>query len=151
MTEYEKMKIPELRASGMGYKAIANVLGLSRDAVRGFCRKYGLTGNAEVMQKNIELKVKNGILCLNCSRPIESKNHGRKRKFCCDECRRQWWKHNTDKINRRKSAMYQSECSCCHKQFISYGNRHRKYCSHKCYINDRFKKTAHGNHEPILS
>ena len=52
MTEYEKMKIPELRASGMGYKAIANVLGLSRDAVRGFCRKYGLNGNAEVMQKN---------------------------------------------------------------------------------------------------
>lgn len=48
MTEYEKMKIPELRASGMGYKAIANVLGLSRDAVRGFCRKYGLNGNAEV-------------------------------------------------------------------------------------------------------
>ncbi len=39
MTEYEKMKIPELRASGMGYKAIAYVLGLSRDAVRGFLQK----------------------------------------------------------------------------------------------------------------
>ena len=21
---------------------------------------------------------------------------------------------------------------------ISYGNKHRKYCSHACYINDRF-------------
>lgn len=144
MTEYEKMKIPELRAIGMGYKTIANVLGLSRDAVRGFCRKYGLNGNAEVMQKNMELKVKNGVLCLNCSKPIESKSHGRKRKFCCDWCRREWWKQNADKINRGSDAMYQCECSYCHKQFTSYGNRHRKYCSHKCYIDSRFGGTENG-------
>ena len=42
MTEYEKMKIPELRASGMGYKAIANVLGLSRDAVERILQKVWL-------------------------------------------------------------------------------------------------------------
>lgn len=104
MTEYEKMKIPKLRASGMGYKAIANVLGLSRDAVRGFCKKYGLNENAEVMQRNLELKVKNGVLCLNCSKPLESKHHGRKRKLCCDWCRREWWKQNADKINRGSNA-----------------------------------------------
>ena len=57
MTEYEKTKIPELRASGMGYKAIANVLGLSRDAVRGFCRKYGLNGNAEVTGSRYNLNI----------------------------------------------------------------------------------------------
>ena len=29
-------------------------------------------------------------------------------------------------------------CKQCGKKFTSYGNRNRKYCSHKCYIYHRF-------------
>lgn len=56
MTEEQKKKIKELRLEGLGYKAIANILGLSRDAVRGFCKRYELTGNATVVALNMQVK-----------------------------------------------------------------------------------------------
>ncbi|WP_252231890.1 hypothetical protein [Clostridium sp. ZBS15] len=38
----QKEKIRELRLKDMGYKAIASIIGLSRDSVRGFCRRNGI-------------------------------------------------------------------------------------------------------------
>lgn len=35
-------------------------------------------------------------------------------------------------------ANYECICEYCGKTFLSYGNKNRKYCSHSCYINDRF-------------
>jgi len=29
-------------------------------------------------------------------------------------------------------------CARCGKEFTSYGNKNRKYCSHDCYIKARF-------------
>ena len=29
-------------------------------------------------------------------------------------------------------------CKNCGVMFTVYGNKHRKYCCHECYINDRF-------------
>lgn len=147
MTDYQKNKIPELRSSGMGYKAIANVLGLSRDVVRSFCKKYGLEGNAAVIRENIELRVKNGVLCACCSKPLKQPKTGRKRKFCSEECRRAWWKKNTDKHGRRDTALYKSDCAYCGITFESYGNKSRKYCCHECYIKDRFDKKENGSCE----
>ena len=45
MTEYQKAKIHELRFKGLGYRAIGNVLGLSRDAVRAYCKSNGMDGD----------------------------------------------------------------------------------------------------------
>lgn len=62
---------------------------------------------------------------------------GRKEKrFCSDKCRNKWWNTHLDKVNRR--ANYDFVCAYCKKPFISYGNKNRKYCSHECYIADRF-------------
>lgn len=144
MTEYQRNKIPELRKNGMGYKAIANVLGLSRDIVRGFCKKYGLEGDAILVQKNIEVHVKNGILCPYCSKPLTQPKLGRKKRFCCDECRRAWWKENQSELSRKDTAFYSAVCTCCGKEFRSYGNKSRKYCSHECYIKDRFGGNQNG-------
>lgn len=146
MTEYQKQKIPQLRSTGMGYKAIANVLGLTRDVVRGFCKKYGLEGNGMVIKQNIETKISKGILCANCSKPVTQPKSGRQRRFCSDECRRTWWKVNTDKRKPKDTALYHFKCVCCNKTFESYGNQKRKYCSHECYIKDRFKQkeNTHG-------
>ena len=77
MTDYQKNKIAEFRRQGMGYKAIANVLGLPRDNVRGFCKRCGLDGNAAVIQKNIDLKISAGFLCGFCSKPIKQPQRGR--------------------------------------------------------------------------
>lgn len=36
------------------------------------------------------------------------------------------------------SVVRKMECPCCHETFIVYGNGQRKYCSHTCYVKDRF-------------
>jgi hypothetical protein len=47
-----------------------------------------------------------------------------------------WWKEHPERLNRK--AVYGLVCAGCGKPFESYGNRYRKYCSHDCYIKDRF-------------
>ena len=42
LTDAEKAAIKDLRAAGLGYKAIAEKLSLSRDTVRSFCARNGL-------------------------------------------------------------------------------------------------------------
>lgn len=144
MTEYQKSKIYDLRFKGMGYKAISNVLGLSRDTVRAFCKKYGLEGDGVVSKENYELKKENGVLCVCCGTPLRQTSHGRKRRFCSDECRRKWWKENADMGSRKETAVYKLVCAFCNTEFESYGNKNRKYCCHKCYIKDRFGGEING-------
>ena len=140
MNELQKAEITRLRKQGEGYRIIANNLGLSRDIVRNFCKKHGLDGLGTEVTKNIELKQQAGILCSYCNKPLKQHKHGRQRRFCSDECRRAWWKENADKGNRKETAMYKAKCAYCGTEFESYGNKNRKYCSHDCYINDRFGK-----------
>jgi DNA-binding CsgD family transcriptional regulator len=52
MTEIEKHQIHDLRLKGIGYKAIAVVLGKSRDSVRGYCIRNGLDGDSKVVALN---------------------------------------------------------------------------------------------------
>ena len=42
LTDAEKAAIKDLRAAGLGYKAIAEKLSLSRETVRSFCARNGL-------------------------------------------------------------------------------------------------------------
>lgn len=44
MTDEQRQKIEELRWQGLGYKAIAKKLELTRDDVRNYCRRRGLMG-----------------------------------------------------------------------------------------------------------
>lgn len=88
MTDEQKKKIQELRLEGLGYKAIANVVGVSRDAVRGHCKRYELTGNATVVALNMQVKKQKNVVCLYCEKPLKHKAKGRIRKFCSDSCRR---------------------------------------------------------------
>ncbi len=39
----------------------------------------------------------------------------------------------------------QFTCACCGRYFTAYGNNHRKYCSHGCYIAGRFGKKCGRN------
>ena len=76
--------------------------------------------------------------CDNCGAVIQQ-NTGRKpQRFCCSECRNQWWNEHPDQVNRK--AYYEITCQHCGKITTVYGNKHRKYCSHECYIADRFGK-----------
>lgn len=140
MTEFEKQQIQELRLKGTGYKAISVVLGISRDVVRGYCKRNGLDGDAKVVSLNIEEKKNNNLICSCCNKELKQSGRGRTRRFCSEECRRKWWVQNQDKRNRKEVSVYKYQCPNCGNEFSCYGNKRRKYCSHDCYIKSRFWK-----------
>jgi len=130
MSPNQKEDIHKLRLQGLGYKAIAGELLLTVDTVKGYCKRHHLNGQVEVATSS--------GLCLQCKKPIRQKKRGRTKKFCCDGCRYTWWNENQDKHSKKDAAIYHYTCQRCNKQFSSYGNKLRKYCSHDCYIKLRF-------------
>jgi len=127
-----------MRIKGEGYRSIASHLGLTRDTVRNFCRQNSLSGYAAVVAINVQEQIETGYACMFCGKKIIQHKSGRRKKFCSDICRREWWKRHPEKVDKKDSAIYKVTCSRCGKEFESYGNENRKYCSHNCYIKDRF-------------
>lgn len=141
MTESQKRQIYAMRLNGSGYKAIASALGLGRDKVRNYCKRYGLDGAAEELKVKADEKKERHTLCAQCGKPVVQSKTGRARRFCCDGCRRLWWRDNGDKRKPKAGAFYQFTCAACGRAFESYGNRARKYCCHECYIKARFERS----------
>lgn len=129
MTDNQKQQIKILRESGESYAQISKMTGLPVNSIKTYCRRNNLT-NANTEKDNKPSK------CRYCGKPIEQILGRKEKKFCSDKCRMLWWNSHADQVNRK--ANYSCTCGFCGKQFISYGNKHRKYCSHSCYINDRF-------------
>ena len=138
MTEEQKRQIVKMRKDGDGYKTIATAVGLSRDAVRTFCKKRHMAGFGEAFVLNDKEKADEYKRCLNCYGYIRQPKKGRHKKFCSEKCRREWWKTHPEEINKKETAIYKLKCAHCDGDFISYGNKYRKYCSHNCYIHQRF-------------
>ena len=136
MTEEQKKQIVDLRGDGYGYVRIAQALGISENTVKSFCRRKRLTGKATAARIRPS-SVKDGKhFCLCCGKEV-AQNAGRKeKKFCSDRCRNKWWNSHLDQVNRK--ANYEFVCPQCKKHFTAYGNAGRKYCSHECYIANRF-------------
>ena len=132
MNEVESLQIHNLRLKGTGYKAIAALLGISRDSVRGFCKRRELEGDSKVEPEN------NNPFCPCCGQVITKKARGRTRRFCSDNCRQKWWADNYDARNKKPEAIYKYSCLTCGKEFIAYGDKYRKYCSPDCYFKSRF-------------
>lgn len=125
----DKEKIIELRIKGFGYKKIASELSISVNTVKSYCQRNGLNGTGNDR-------------CKNCGVLVKQNPKRKKKKFCSDKCRLTWWNSHQDKINKR--ANYTLTCNHCGKNFISYGNKNRKYCSHSCYISARFCGNENG-------
>jgi hypothetical protein len=123
-----------MRNNGIGYKTIAREVGLTRDMVRNYCKSHDMAGYG----KQIIIRAGNKEVCKYCLGTIEKAGTGRPKKFCSEKCRREWWKENSDLIDRKASAKYEMVCQHCGRIFISYGNKNRKYCSRQCYIKARF-------------
>ncbi len=133
MTDELRQKIKSLRYQGLGYKQIANTTGLSRDTIRGYCKRNGLHGIAAGLKKEYHKVMEEEfifILCLNCGKEINQNPIGPRKKYCSMACKREW-----EKIHKIK---YTLTCEYCGKEFKSLGTRHRKYCDHNCYTRDRF-------------
>lgn len=133
---------------GTGYKAIATITGLTRDIVRNYCKAHGLDGLCSDLTVNMKEQMAKGKVCWYCGRELLQPHTGRRKKFCSDNCRRAWWKMHPEACRQSEAALYHQTCAYCGTAFVSYGNSHRKYCSHECYIRDRFWREEDGR-EPI--
>ena len=132
MTEQEKNMIAAYREEGLSYTAISNIMDLSVNSIKTYCRRHALGGVRISMQK--DNKESSGCEC--CGRDVKQLTGRKKKRFCSDRCRNKWWNSHLDLVKRK--ANYEYECPACHKTFVVYGNASRKYCSHECYIEDRF-------------
>ncbi len=132
MTTDQKNSIVWMRKSGIGYAAIAQELGLSKNTVKTFCRRNDLiSASGEVPQAET-----NKRFCPQCGVPVQQTPGRKEKKFCSNICRNKWWNAHQGDVKRK--AMYEFVCPACGKSFYAYGNRHRRYCSHECYIRARF-------------
>lgn len=125
LNESQKDKILKLKSSGRSYKEIASALSISEGTVKSFFSRKRLKSD------------ENNNVCKNCGVTLEKSSRSNVRKFCSNLCRYKWWRKNTE--NNRKCVKI-NVCKNCSKKFGSYDNKDRKYCSHECYIADRFKK-----------
>lgn len=134
MTENEKTQILQLRDGGSGYKRIAQTLGISVNTVKSFCRRN--EPGRERSEEGTSQPHDSTIVCENCGQMIRQIPKQKRRRFCCDQCRNRWWNAHLDQVKRK--AHYEIVCAGCKKPFVVYGNAHRKYCSHACYVMGRF-------------
>ena len=125
MTEEQKKQIKDLRGKGEGYKKIAQYIGISVNTVKSFCHNNELTGNSS------------SAVCLACGKPLVQMPKRKQRKFCSSEWRETWWSKNRDKGNKPTGETVC--CIHCGKAFSAYEREHRKYCSHGCYVAERFQ------------
>ena len=150
LTEYQQRKIREFRLQGVGYRAIASVVGVNRDEVRNFCVSKELDRLA-AERNGREKLAQDESNCANCAVIIRHSRTGRHKKFCSEKCRRAWWSAHPDVLVKSEAASYACTCRYCHESFEAYGNRNRKYCSHNCYIRDRFWRKEEGReaYQPV--
>lgn len=122
MTLEEKNKIYQLKKEGYGYKKIANELGLSASSVQSFLKRNPM---------DLDLLG----TCKRCGMTIQSIKGKKRKQFCSDRCRWDWWNSHIKEVN--KKAFYTLTCKHCGKEFTAYGNQKRVYCCHDCYIKDK--------------
>ena len=132
-----------MRMDGCSYTKIANSLNISVNTVKSYGRREKLKIKDKIQNAPKVLDNKKYALCKNCGTNLLHKPKAKPKKFCSSKCRQQWWKNNTDKIN--KLSVYYVICNHCGIEFESYGNRHRKYCNHECYIQSRFGRNECGS------
>ena len=133
VTNEQKLQIRKLRKENCSYSNIASTLGVTLSAVKGYCQRNGLAGVRAVTEPTPEPSVS---CCKNCGKEVIQRPGIKEIKFCSGSCRQAWWNDHLDLVSRK--AVYEYTCACCGKPFSAYGNSHRKYCSHSCYIEERY-------------
>ena len=132
MTNLQKERISHMRLDGESYAAIADALGLSRNTVKSYClRNFRAEPNIK------PVSALTGT-CNQCGKGFTLCPGHRQRRFCSDRCRMAWWNAHRDMLNSQDKV--EQTCACCGKHFMGYARQRRKYCSHACYILDRYEK-----------
>lgn len=121
----KKEVILKMKNGGASYTEIARELGIPIGTVKSIVKR------AKAPKKVEE------SYCLECGASIKSLPKHKKKKFCSDLCRMNYWKKNNNKF-------VEGRCKCCDKRIHYYPSRHRSFCSRACYL--KFMESEeHGN------
>lgn len=129
MTDTQRTAVREYRARGMSYAAIADALGLSKATVTTFCQRNDLAGRRGAAARD-------DSVCPQCGKKVVQIPGRKHRRFCSPACRQIWWNGNLALVQHKSSRTVR--CAHCGEEFEVFGSNVQKYCSHKCYIADRF-------------
>lgn len=130
MTQKERDEVQRMRLEGRSYTQIGDYLNISRNTVKSICQRVG------IQPADITGKGHDSERCRNCGTILIQKNTGKRKLFCSDSCRRTWWKEHRDKRTMKSAS--KTKCAFCGCIFEDYDKNHRRYCSHGCYVRDRF-------------
>ena len=119
MNSTERQKIDDLRKQGYGYGKISKQLGISKSTISSYCK-----GSSDSTR------------CPVCGKKIKIIGGHRKRRYCSDSCRKEYWRLNKDKISRNPTCRY--SCFYCHREFYDYKSKNPKFCSLSCYFKSRY-------------
>lgn len=126
MTNDDIRTIKRLRENGVAFSEIAKRLSLNENTIKSYCYRNAI--------KPLENLPKPKEACEMCLTPIVQKEKRKKKRFCSDQCRSTWW--NEQRKNKTVKRGKEKVCANCDATFHSY--KDRKYCSHPCYIKQRF-------------
>lgn len=127
MTKQEIETLNLMRSRDKSAADIAIALGLSVNTVRSYIRRHPPKDAVQVG-------------CRQCGKPILQAKGRKAKYFCSDRCRNAWWNAHPEKVQRK--AYYRLTCQFCGKEFVSYGNKNRKYCSRLCYADARRSRSV---------
>ncbi len=139
MTKDQKIQVLKLRATGYGYKKIAQKLGISPNTVKSFCRRHKTGDDLEPDFSPVFSG--ETTFCMNCGQQIKQLAGRKRKKFCSGQCRQAFWNAHLDQVRRK--AFYIFRCRHCGKEFRVYGDRGRRYCSRECYLEHRKGGDSH--------
>ena len=140
MTKAQKEQIQKLRSQDLSYGEIARKINLNINTVKSYCRRIAVDNNAPKTVKQEKAPI-NILSCQECGKPIQQTQGRKLKRFCSDTCRMKWWNGHPEMVQRKNA--HEQICPNCGKKFLVYGTQNRKYCSHKCYITDRFGGRNH--------
>ena len=131
MTTQEKRSLEAYRRNGYGYKKIADIMGISENTVKTYCKRNNLAGAVAVRNPH-----GNVTRCKACGEPLVQMTGCKPKVFCSTTCRNNWWNKHRKLIKHRDGR--QVTCKNCGEEMSISKNSTQQYCSHSCYVAARF-------------
>lgn len=132
VNEQQKQQIIKMRSGGHSYKTISDRLEISINTVKSFCRRNQVVAGERKEDFSFSSSKPKKSSCEMCGANVGQISGRKKKRFCSDDCRFAWWSEK----RKKQEVGLKKLCAFCRAEFL--GSNERKYCSHGCYIKDRF-------------